>query len=348
MIANGTIEATRLALDSLGAGDRTANPGSPRLGNLTAHLRSNITVRIRRAALGLPPGPPSDVETTAFLVRGQGSGGRQFHLQLSAAAVGGVDPERNMWQQLPDIDTLTQIRANQDPEWITIVLRCMGEMEGDQGIPPDPTRSWIDLSSETDEHQQRRAYVNLVSTAADEALWREMDEAAFDLCADLAGSPPPVGRPANLQYLQSPTGPFADSRPPPSPEGRMWWQDGLGTTHHEAGTLSMGIPGASVTDSEGRFHDLSERVRSRARDLSDARLGQPGPDRPGPRSAHGRAPRGGPHHDPATRVRTAVPRRGGLDAGGSSRMSPNDVAPRGVAGDRRRIRPLLLHQGAVR
>ena len=257
VIANGTIEATRLALDSLGAGDRTANPGSPRLGNLTAHLRSNITVRIRRAALGLPPGPPSDVETTAFLVRGQGSGGRQFHLQLSAAAVGGVDPERNMWQQLPDIDTLTQIRANQDPEWITIVLRCMGEMEGDQGIPPDPTRSWIDLSSETDEHQQRRAYVNLVSTAADEALWREMDQAAFDLCADLAGSPPTVGRPANLQYLQSPTGPFADSRPPPSAKGRIWWQDGLGTTHHEAGTLSMGVPGASVTDSDGRFHDLS-------------------------------------------------------------------------------------------
>ena len=81
--------------------------------------------------------------------------------------MGGVDPERNRWQQLPDIDTLTQIRANQDPEWITIVLRCMGEMEGDQDIPPDPTRSWIDLSSETDEHQQRRAYVNLVSTAAD-------------------------------------------------------------------------------------------------------------------------------------------------------------------------------------
>ena len=61
VLANGTVEATRLALDSLGLGDRTANPDSPRLGNLTVHLRSNITVRIRRSALGLPPGPPPDV-----------------------------------------------------------------------------------------------------------------------------------------------------------------------------------------------------------------------------------------------------------------------------------------------
>jgi choline dehydrogenase-like flavoprotein len=257
VLANGTIEATRLALDSLGAGDRTANPGSPRLGNLAVHLRSNITVRIRRTALGLPPGPPPDVETTAFLVRGQGSGGRQFHLQLSAAAVGGIDPERNMWQQVPDIDTLAQIRANQDPDWITIVLRCMGEMQGDHSIPPDPTRSWVDLSAEIDEHRQRRAYVNLTTTAADETLWQEMDRAAFDLAADLAGAPPPVGQPANLEYLQSRSGPFADTRPQPSVTGRSWWQDGLGTTHHEAGTMFMGAPGASVTDARGRFHDLS-------------------------------------------------------------------------------------------
>ena len=257
VVANGTVEATRLALDSLGVGDRTANPDSPRLGNLTVHLRSNITVRIRRSALGLPPGPPPDVETTAFLVRGQGSGGRRFHLQLSAAAVGGIDPERDMWQQVPDIDTLAHIRANQDPDWITIVLRCMGEMEGDPCVPPDPARSWIDLSAESDEHGQRRAYVHLTTTAADETLWQEMDRAAFDLAADLAGSPPPAGRPADLQYLQSRSGPFADSRPQPVATGRSWWQDGLGSTHHEAGTLSMGDPGASVTDTRGRFHGLS-------------------------------------------------------------------------------------------
>lgn len=55
ILANGTIEATRLALDSLGMG--STQFGSPRVGNLMAHLRSNITVRIKRSALGLPAQP---------------------------------------------------------------------------------------------------------------------------------------------------------------------------------------------------------------------------------------------------------------------------------------------------
>src|SRR4051794_27763061 len=31
----------------------------------------------------------------------------------------------------------------------------------------------------------------------------------------------------------------------------------IGTTHHEAGTLWMGAPGVSVTDTNGRFHHVS-------------------------------------------------------------------------------------------
>ena len=39
------------------------------------------------------------------------------------------------------------------------------------------------------------------------------------------------------------------------PFGRR--RDGLGTTHHEAGTLRMGDnPATSVTDSDGRFHHV--------------------------------------------------------------------------------------------
>src|SRR5205823_32626 len=44
ILANGTVEATRLALGSLGVGDTQF--GSPRVGNFMAHLRSNITVRV--------------------------------------------------------------------------------------------------------------------------------------------------------------------------------------------------------------------------------------------------------------------------------------------------------------
>jgi choline dehydrogenase-like flavoprotein len=35
----------------------------------------------------------------------------------------------------------------------------------------------------------------------------------------------------------------------------------IGTTHHEAGTLWMGDPGQSVTDSFGKFHHLDTNPR---------------------------------------------------------------------------------------
>ncbi|MDP8929937.1 MAG: DUF1080 domain-containing protein, partial [Actinomycetota bacterium] len=45
-------------------------------------------------------------------------------------------------------------------------------------------------------------------------------------------------------------------KPQPGPDGRGFWQDVLGTTHHEAGTLFMGNPGSSFTDLDGKFHHL--------------------------------------------------------------------------------------------
>jgi hypothetical protein len=247
VVANGTIEATRLALESLGVG--STQFGTPRLGNLMGHLRSNIVVRIKRTALGLPAGPPRNLETTALLVRGE-SRGRRFHIQVTAGAVGGVDSEKNMWQQVPDIDLLDEMRANQDPTWITLTLRGIGEMEDDRSIPPKVDRSWIDLSNETDEWQMRRAYVNLVATRNDRDLWVDMDEATFALAARLAGAG------GEIEYWNKPANQWQPQRPQPGPDGRGYWQDVLGTTHHEAGSLFMGDPGASVTDLDGKFHHL--------------------------------------------------------------------------------------------
>jgi choline dehydrogenase-like flavoprotein len=248
VLAAGTIETTRLALASLGLGDTRF--GSPRLGNLIGHLRSNITVRIRRTALGLPA-LVEGLETTAFLVRGAALG-RRFHLQVSAAAVGGTDPERNMWQQVPDIDTLDHFTASQDPDWIVLVFRGIGEMGPGNSVTPDPARSWIDLSGETDQFGARRAYVNLVATPDDMTLWARMDQATFDLAAALAG-----GDPKNIEYLDRATGTWLTTRPAPDAVGGGSWRDGLGSTHHEAGPLAMGTPGTSVTDSTGRFHSLA-------------------------------------------------------------------------------------------
>lgn len=245
VFANGTIESTRLALDSLGVGSTPF--GSPRVGNLMAHLRSNIVVRIRRDVF--LASPPTDLETVALLVRGEALG-RRFHLQLTAASVAGADSEKNMWNTVPDIELLESMIANQDPDWVSVTLRGIGEMEDQQSLNPNPNRSWIDLSNETDGWGMRRAYVNLVATNQDFALWTAMDNAAFDLALRVAQDP------ANIQYWNKTTNQWQDNRPQPDANGRGFWQDPLGTTHHEAGTLFMGAAGSSVTNTEGRFHTV--------------------------------------------------------------------------------------------
>jgi hypothetical protein len=215
-----------------------------------AHLRSNVTVRIKRTALGLPAGPPADLETTAFLVRGK-SQGRQFHFQISAAATGGANPEKNMWEQIPDVEFQEHIRQIQDPNWITIVFRGIGEMTGQPTLNPDPAGSWIDLSQETDELGRRRAYANLVANPGDLKVWFDMDTAAFQLAAAMAKQP------ANIEYWNGPVNAWQAAPPPIDPQKGGFWRDGLGSTHHEAGTLFAGSPGASITDSNGKFHDIA-------------------------------------------------------------------------------------------
>lgn len=248
VIANGTIEATRLALESLGVG--SLQFGSPRVGNLMVHLRSNITVRIKRAALGLA-GPPAEVETTALIVRGSALG-RRFHFQVTAADTGGPNPEQNMWSMVPDIDVIDSLLASQDPDWVSVTFRGIGEMEDRRAVGNvDPTTSWIDLSPETDRWGMRRAYVNLVATPNDHLLWSAMDKAALDLAAKLARSP------ANIEYWNAPNRQWQAAPLQPDAGGRGFWQDFLGTTHHEAGTLFMGSPGASITDTDGKLHGRS-------------------------------------------------------------------------------------------
>ena len=247
VLGNGTIEAARLALESLAIG--STQFGSPRVGNLMAHLRSNITVRIRRSALGLPV-QPKDLETVAYLVRGTALG-RRFHFQVTAAALAGSDPEKNMWSMVPDIDVLENMLANQDPTWICVTFRGIGEMEDRRSLTPNSTMSWIDLSNETDRWSMRRAYVNLVATPQDQALWTVMDDTAFAFALKVAKAA------SNIQYWNADMKQWQDQRPQPDASGRRFWRDGVGTTHHEAGTLFMGAPGSSITDLNGRFHNTN-------------------------------------------------------------------------------------------
>ncbi len=257
VLASGTIESTRLALESF---------ATPLMGrNLVAHLRSNTTVRIKRAAFD--PALPQRLEAAALLVRGS-MPGQRFHLQVTAAAVVGADPEVAMFRMIPDIDLLGRMLASENAESIVITFRGIGEMQSAPNADATKTTgvapSWVDLSDQRDEFGVRRAWVNLVPTAQDLNLWRTMDDTAIAFAQALAG------KPENIEYfynkdgsLNAPGAAWHTDPPPPStnndrnnPANKV--RDGLGTTHHEAGTLWMGTDSStSVADLNGRFHHRS-------------------------------------------------------------------------------------------
>ncbi|MFD1544608.1 GMC oxidoreductase [Nonomuraea guangzhouensis] len=237
ILAASAVETTRLALCSF---------PTPLMGrNLMAHVRSDFTVRIRRTAL---PPVPDHVQTGALLLRGLAPAGR-FHIQVTASTSQGGSDEL-LFRMLPDIDLLDRQLANTDPEWITVTLRCIGEMQGDRTtVIPDPDKSWINLSPhEVDEYGIPRAYLHITLDPRDEQVWQAMDTAALAIARAVAGSPD------QIQYLYDNAwhaAPFPLDRPFPE------WHRGLGTTYHESGTLWMGDdPATSVTDPIGRFHHV--------------------------------------------------------------------------------------------
>jgi hypothetical protein len=189
------------------------------------------------------------VQTAAFLVRGVTPSGR-FHLQVTASTHNAGSDEL-LFRMVPDIEILNAQLANQDPNWIAITLRGIGEMKGDPAAAvPNNATSWIDLSPfESDEFGVPRAYVQLKVTAGDLQVWQTMDQTALAVAQQIAGAA------GNIEYLYDggwKTQPFPLDRPFPD------WHRGLGTTYHESGTLWMGDASASsVTNALGRFHHVT-------------------------------------------------------------------------------------------
>ncbi|WMT72160.1 family 16 glycoside hydrolase [Bradyrhizobium sp. Ash2021] len=232
VIALGTIENARLALASF---EGTGLPTLPLIGkNLIAHLRSNLVIRVPRAAISGLSAAANELQTAALFVKGRAT--RQngdllgrFHLQISASGGGNtVGAEDELYRKVPDVDFYDQLRTSTDTH-VAIAIRGLGEME-----PADPANagahpSRVELSTRTDEYGVRRASVLLTQTPRDQELWNAMDAAMQKVAAIFANGQP-------MQVIQTN-------------------RDGLGTTHHEAGTLWMGTdPTRSVTDHQGRFH----------------------------------------------------------------------------------------------
>jgi hypothetical protein len=250
ILALGTIESARLALLSFRGISNYDLIGT----NLMAHLRSNLTIRIPRGALRGLDAAVKTLQASALFVKGRATVNgqpRYFHLQITAAGLErpGADSEAELFKKIPDVDTFEPM-LNANDSSIVITIRGIGEME-----PGNPrSRVALALDQPADEVGAQRAFVTVEPTDGDRMLWDAMDEASDAVARVFAGGEDfevmtpagfmTVAADANLRQVL-PYLPIAD-------KGR---RDGLGTTHHEAGTLHMGDdPSRSVTDANGRFH----------------------------------------------------------------------------------------------
>ncbi|WP_207482263.1 family 16 glycoside hydrolase [Arenibaculum pallidiluteum] len=254
VLALSAIESTRLALESFGG---IAPLGSLMGRNLMAHVRNNATARIRRRAIGVPQ--MDILQTSAFHIAGTASNGGHFHLQFYAGFQPGPNAEAVLYRMIPNIESAQALLANQDPDWVSITFRGIGEMFGRTDLAPgDPGASYVDLSQDFDGFGHRRAWVHYVQQPDDLLVFDEMDQAGF---AVMRGLVPDDG---DIEYWDEHQGRWVAQNPyaPGSPRYGKLKQEGgirdpLGTTYHDSGTLWMGEdPASSVTDSTGRFHGI--------------------------------------------------------------------------------------------
>jgi hypothetical protein len=265
VVALGTVETTRVARTTFQ--QSLAGRAADRMGkNLIAHLRSNLAIRIPRAAIeaNLPPTVIPSLQCSALLVKGKAANDRTFHFQITAAGLNklGVDSEAELFKKLPTLEHMdAMLRATDDT--VVITIRGIGEM-----TPRNPD-SFIDLSTTDTDFGRPKAVVALGNskaspqqfpgspeTNADRATWDEMDAVSDKIALIFAGNEPfeilasansviPVAAGTRAQRLAT-LAAFTNRR------------DDLGTTHHDAGTLRMGDNIAdAVTNDFGRIHDTT-------------------------------------------------------------------------------------------
>ncbi len=245
ILAMATIEGTRLALLSF-----QGAPGYNQIGqNLIAHLRSNLNIRVPISQI---PGLLGNLEEAALFLKGRhrfadGSSGH-YHLQITAAGGAGTstDAEAELFKKIPDIDQFNVLR-NASAQDVIITIRAIGEME-----TQNPA-SFVRLDPELDEYGVQRAFVSIGPSLRDRELWQAMDRASDDVALLFAHGQSyevlvgGLAKPVPAGQLAATVNPYAPPR-----------RDGLGTTHHEAGTLWMGDdPATSVTDADTKFHGIA-------------------------------------------------------------------------------------------
>jgi hypothetical protein len=262
VLAVGTVESTRIALTTFQ--QSLAGRAAQRIGqNLMCHLRSNFGMRIPIAAyLGLPKA----LAASALFVKGKArinGKDRFFHLQITASAgsTALADSEAELFKKIPDLDSMEKLRLADDKS-IALVLRGIGELSPHNpdsnitltGLPPQDffrPRAQVSIGN---------AHVNdpnaSQQTRDDNALWDAMDDFTEQVALIFANGQRFELLTKTQMIPIAATATAADIRNAYPREGDR--RDGLGTTHHEAGTLWMGDDVAkSVTNEYGRIHDTT-------------------------------------------------------------------------------------------
>jgi hypothetical protein len=265
VIALGTIETTRIALTTFQ--QSLAGRAAQRMGtNLIAHLRSNLTIRIPRAAIAanLAPTLIPSLQCSALLVKGRAPNGRTFHFQITAAGLGklGGDSEAELFKKIPTLEHLNDmLRSNDDT--VVITIRGIGDM-----TPRNPD-SFVDLSPIENDFSRPKAVVHLgnakarpqdfpgsAETQNDRVTWDAMDGVS-DTIGLMFAANLPFEILASANTTISVAAGTQDERLAALAAFRNR-RDDLGTTHHEAGTMRMGDNIANaVTNDFGRIHDVT-------------------------------------------------------------------------------------------
>ena len=265
VIALGTVETTRVARTTFD--QSLAGRAADRMGtNLIAHLRSNLTIRVPRAAIAanLPPTVIQNLQCSALLVKGKAPSGRTFHFQITAAGLSkiGTDSEAELFKKIPTLEHLQDmLRATDDT--VVITIRGIGDM-----TPRNPD-SFINLSTTDFDFERPKAVVSLgnakarpqdfpgsAQTQNDRATWDAMDAVSDKIALIFAGNEPFDILAAPGRVIPVPAGTKPQRLATLAAfKGR---RDDLGTTHHDAGTMRMGDNIAdSVTNDFGRIHDTT-------------------------------------------------------------------------------------------
>ncbi|MBW3591879.1 MAG: DUF1080 domain-containing protein, partial [Actinobacteria bacterium] len=265
VIALGTIESTRLAKTTFQ--QSLAGRAADRMGaNLIAHLRSNLFIRIPKAAIeaNLPPDALTSLQCSALLVKGKAPNGRTFHFQITASGLSklGVDSEAELFKKIPTLEHFEDLKRVSD-NTVVITIRGIGDMSARN---PD---SFVELSPTETDFGRPKAVVHLgnskasgaefpgsAQTQSDRATWDQMDAVSDRIALIFAGNEPFEILVGLNHIIPVPAGSRASRLAVLTAHKNR--RDDLGTTHHDAGTMRMGDDIAdAVTNDFGRVHDTT-------------------------------------------------------------------------------------------